>query len=186
MESKGDFVDGTVRGAHQVPAVDWLLWLRDNTGWSPDGCWLWQGSRTSSGYGTVRITTDECRVWMVHRAAWSAYTGVSIPAGQEVDHLCVRTLCCNPRHLEVVSREENIRRAVERRAARRPPPPAPTPSGSIRQRPTKRGVSFAVRYRDYSSGTEVETSRTFGSRQDAESFLASLPGRKPYAYKGAC
>ena len=180
MENDAGSVDWADRCAPQVPDLDWLLWLRDNTGWSSGGCWLWQGSRTRSGYGTIRITTDQSRVWMVHRAAWSAYTGLSIPAGQEVDHLCVRPLCCNPRHLEVVSRAENVRRAVERRAARRPPPPPKPPVGSIRQRLNKRGASFAVRYRDYSSGTMVETSRTFGSRQDAESFLAARPGRKPY------
>jgi hypothetical protein len=167
----------------QVPGSDWLIWLESATSRSPRGCWLWEGSSTSTGYGTVRIVTDQSRPWMVHRAAWAAYSGRPIPDGYEVDHLCNTRNCCYPGHLEPVSHEENMRRAVQRRAALRPPPPQRPPSGSIRHRQTRKGVSFNVRYRDYSSGAVVETSRSFDSRKDAEAFLSSLPSRHPYGVR---
>lgn len=47
----------------------------------------------------------------VHRVVYTELVG-PIPEGYDVDHLCRNTLCCNPLHLEAVSRQENIRRGV--------------------------------------------------------------------------
>ncbi len=41
-----------------------------------------------------------------------------IPDGLDIDHLCLNTVCCNPTHLEPVTRDENSRRAQYWRKAR--------------------------------------------------------------------
>lgn len=45
-----------------------------------------------------------------HRFAYEQLVG-PIPTGMTIDHLCKVTSCCNPEHLEVVTKGENSRRA---------------------------------------------------------------------------
>lgn len=71
---------------------------------TPDGCWEWLLSLTSSGYGAYRRTT-------AHQAAYRAWIG-EVPEGLELDHLCRNRKCCNPAHLEVVTHLENMRRGA--------------------------------------------------------------------------
>lgn len=75
----------------------------------PDsGCWEWLGS-TDRGYGkTTDSVHGESRA---HRAVWAAFMG-PIPDEMTLDHLCHNRTCVNPAHLEVVTFEENSRRAV--------------------------------------------------------------------------
>ena len=72
-----------------------------------NGCWEWQGS-TSQGYGNITINKKR---YQTHRLAYETNKGL-IPKGMELDHLCRNRICCNPEHLEVVSKEENIRRGL--------------------------------------------------------------------------
>jgi hypothetical protein len=72
------------------------------------GCWEWLGAR-DRGYGKVADSqTGEGRA---HRAMWTEIVG-AIPEGMTLDHLCHNRACVNPAHLEVVTFEENARRAV--------------------------------------------------------------------------
>jgi len=71
-----------------------------------DGCWIWTGAKQSRGYGSVGI---DSKVRLTHRVAYEALLG-PIPDGLTIDHLCMVKLCCNPAHLEVVTRAENGRR----------------------------------------------------------------------------
>jgi hypothetical protein len=48
-----------------------------------------------------------------HRVVWRRVYG-PIPQGLTVDHLCEITLCQRPDHLDLVSRNENTRRARQR------------------------------------------------------------------------
>ncbi len=48
---------------------------------------------------------------MVHRVTYETFVG-PIPEGLEIDHLCRNRLCCNPVHLEAVTRKENVRRGL--------------------------------------------------------------------------
>lgn len=44
-----------------------------------------------------------------HVVAYELWFG-PVPAGLELDHLCRNVACCNPAHLEAVTRSVNIRR----------------------------------------------------------------------------
>ena len=75
------------------------------------GCWIWQGAQ-SNGYGQIGLGG---RLVYVHRAIYEATHGVSLPGKTSrltIDHLCRRTLCCNPTHLELVPNRENTRRGI--------------------------------------------------------------------------
>ena len=73
-----------------------------------DGCHVWTGATTSSGYGTV---TRLGRSIMTHRVAYELMFG-SIPEPLVIDHLCRNRLCANPRHMEPVTSGENVLRGV--------------------------------------------------------------------------
>ena len=76
----------------------------------PGRCWIWTG-RLNQGYGQVDF---DGRSWMAHRVVYEHFTGPIAP-GLELDHLCYITACCNPAHLEPVTRAENIARQRPRR-----------------------------------------------------------------------
>lgn len=50
-----------------------------------------------------------------HRFAYECVNGVTVPKGEDVDHLCGVKLCVNPEHLEAVTHRENIIRMWARR-----------------------------------------------------------------------
>lgn len=70
----------------------------------PDGCWYWTGAINSRGYGQWGVDGVSRST---HRVAWELLVG-PIPDGMTIDHLCQIKRCCNPAHLEVVTRAENI------------------------------------------------------------------------------
>ncbi len=67
------------------------------------GCWNWLGG-LNRGYGNFGKTSS-------HRFIWK-YLFDEIPEKYDIDHLCRNKKCCNPLHLEPVTRLENIRRAA--------------------------------------------------------------------------
>lgn len=69
---------------------------------SRNGCWIWGGPVSTSGYG--RIGAE-----YTHRIAYEMHVG-PIPEGMQIDHLCFEKLCANPAHLEAVTQAENLRR----------------------------------------------------------------------------
>jgi hypothetical protein len=76
------------------------------SGFTPDDCYIWQGSTNGRGYG---IIWNGARRQYVHRVTYELEHG-PIPEGLMIDHLCQRTLCCNPAHLEAVTNRENTLR----------------------------------------------------------------------------
>jgi hypothetical protein len=75
-----------------------------------DGCWLWTGPLDHGGYGTFRFERQrKLYVLMAHRIAYEQIIG-PIPDGLVLDHLCRVRNCCNPHHLEPVTRGENVLR----------------------------------------------------------------------------
>jgi hypothetical protein len=67
------------------------------------GCWLWEGLRSTDGYGKVTLNKRSMRA---HRAVWELTRG-PIPEGMFVLHRCDTPLCVNPEHLFVGSQKEN-------------------------------------------------------------------------------
>lgn len=69
------------------------------------GCWVSQYKPTNQGY--TMVGTSPGRFVLAHRLAYEFYRG-PIPAGLDLDHLCRVRRCCNPLHLEPVTRRENM------------------------------------------------------------------------------
>ncbi|GHD70243.1 hypothetical protein GCM10010317_077140 [Streptomyces mirabilis] len=75
-------------------------------------CWQWTGTINRGGYGRISIKFDDgWRPCSVHRVAYQIFIG-PIPDGLELDHLCRVRHCCNPWHLEPVTKTVNIRRGL--------------------------------------------------------------------------
>lgn len=84
-------------GDDRLPEAFWWGCYQDGD------CWVHRAAEAAGGYGTYRKQRT-------HRYAYEVLVG-RIPAGMELDHLCRRTSCCNPQHLEPVTHKENARRA---------------------------------------------------------------------------
>lgn len=82
------------------------------------GCWNWTGAKTSGGYGRITWSVNKKMIYaLTHRVMWTATNG-AIPAGFDIDHLCRNRACCNPEHLEPVTRQTNLLRGDTIPAAR--------------------------------------------------------------------
>lgn len=130
-------------------------------------CWLWTGARDTNGYG--QITVNASRTMRAHRAMWMLHHGKTIPEGMTLDHRCATRRCVNPKHLEPVSFDENVRRAARAREG----------GASIRERVTSNGVTrYAVMFREEVDGRIRQRSRTFGSQEAAEQYRQQFIDRR--------
>jgi hypothetical protein len=78
-----------------------------------DSCWLWTASvNSATGYG--RFTPSHGKPVDAHRFSYQLSHG-TIPAGNDVHHVCHVRSCVNPAHLQAVSRSENLRMRKVRR-----------------------------------------------------------------------
>lgn len=69
-------------------------------------CWEWQKAKTL-GYGTYNLNFGVR--YASHREMYLLCVG-SIPDSYEIDHLCRNPSCCNPLHLEAVTKAVNTQR----------------------------------------------------------------------------
>lgn len=65
-------------------------------------CWEWSAYTDRGGYGRFDSKA-------AHRFAY-LLTGNELVDGMDIDHLCRNRKCVNPKHLEQVTRKENINR----------------------------------------------------------------------------
>jgi hypothetical protein len=69
----------------------------------PDECWEWQRFCSPDGYGKCMYLGEQ----LAHRAAWVDFYE-DIPAGLCVLHHCDNPKCCNPSHLFLGTRDDNM------------------------------------------------------------------------------
>ena len=65
-------------------------------------CWVWTGCK-SGDYGQIKVGG---KTQWAHRVSYCCFNGV-IPEKMTVHHLCGNRMCINPRHLELMTPEDN-------------------------------------------------------------------------------
>lgn len=100
-----------------------------------DGCWFWRGGTNKQGYGQFGIFST---VVTAYRFAYELYVG-PVPKNRELHHSCENRVCVRPDHLEVLTREENIRRTPRLQSARALR--YDTSSSQIRKRRAEKGLT---------------------------------------------
>jgi len=71
-----------------------------------NGCLVWTGNVDTAGYPNVKWKNKN---YLVHRAYYKIVVE-DIQKHDTLDHLCRNKLCIEPKHLEPVSRSENVKR----------------------------------------------------------------------------
>lgn len=74
-----------------------------------NGCWIFTGARSSSGYGSIGLGSRDEGTGSTHVVVYQFFVG-EIPVGLELDHLCRTRSCCNFLHLDPVPRRVNAER----------------------------------------------------------------------------
>lgn len=73
-----------------------------------NGCHIWKGPVTQGGYGQIMTNSYLETIISVHVFAWILYYK-RLPKG-DLHHKCPLKRCCNPEHLEELTRSEHTRR----------------------------------------------------------------------------
>lgn len=79
----------------------------DKVSRSPHGCWEWQASTDTSGYGQFKMGG---KVLRAHRVAYSLAYGM--PKDEVIMHTCDNRRCVRPDHLEDATQSANILDAI--------------------------------------------------------------------------
>jgi hypothetical protein len=74
-----------------------------------NGCWEWQGACDPDGYGAIKFKGKKHNT---HKIAYEFYNSTTVEKGLDLDHLCRNRCCCNPDHLEPVTRSVNAKRGL--------------------------------------------------------------------------
>lgn len=118
-------------------------------------CWVWVGATDGDGRYGAFYDSSTGKVMRAHRWAYENIAGEQIE--EVLDHLCRRTLCVNPDHLEPVSQHQNILRGGW------------APATNARKTHCKRGHEFTP------ENTEVADAKTGKGRRCRE--CARMHGR---------
>ncbi len=72
---------------------------------SDDGCWLWTGSHSDFGHGTINAGRS-VKMLRAHRVSWELHHG-AVPDGLCVLHRCDVPGCVRPEHLFLGTKRDN-------------------------------------------------------------------------------
>lgn len=75
-----------------------------------NGCWNWQKSCNSAGYGQL---TENKKYWLAHRYAYACVNS-DLNDNLVVRHMCHNTKCCNPDHLVLGTNKENYHDSIDK------------------------------------------------------------------------
>jgi hypothetical protein len=82
----------------------------------PNGCWLWTGALSPSGYGQAQRYIPGQFTAVVHRIVYQVLVG-PIPEGYVLHHRCEVKACCNPEHLTPMTNSDHTSHHAELRRA---------------------------------------------------------------------
>jgi len=77
-----------------------------------DGCWLWKGTVSNRGYGSLCVNNIKL---LVHRYSFMYFNNTPyLKTTQHIHHRCYNKLCVNPSHLQLVtpSQHGNIKHEI--------------------------------------------------------------------------
>lgn len=77
---------------------------------TPEGCWIWTGSKYKSGYGRVWYKGTQ---WLVHRLSLFLFKPEEFRESYLVNHKCNITSCFNPDHLYSGDYSENANDSIK-------------------------------------------------------------------------
>lgn len=77
----------------------------------PNGCWFWTGARSrgkgnKKWYGSFSL---QGRTIRAHRFSCEILGKKKLLLGHHRGHVCMFSLCVNPEHITIISKEENQR-----------------------------------------------------------------------------
>jgi len=101
-------VNHMIIDAHYKRSSPKDFWLNVNIGKSNE-CWEWNASYGTTGYGQV---TYQRKVWKTHRLSYFLTYG---KIEQCVCHTCDNRKCCNPSHLFLGSRDDNVKDCIQKK-----------------------------------------------------------------------
>ena len=76
-------------------------------------CWVWMGSRNDHGYGKFNLGRVS-GTRLAHRFSYEMVTGIKVPSGVQLLHLCDFPPCVRPDHLTPGTAKENMMDAARK------------------------------------------------------------------------
>lgn len=86
-------------------------------GENEDDCWQWIGAIRGPRPGATKyaVFNYQGKRQFAHRVSYMWHHGIELTSAEPVHHTCANPTCTNPRHLQVVTPQENTAESLERK-----------------------------------------------------------------------